>query len=508
MENRQRNSSPPGSYLDIIRNWPVKKKVSLGLVLCVTLIAFVLLIQLYRASDYQLLYGSLKPEEMTAISRWLDSNHIGYRENYETGDLYVPSDRAHTIRAKLAEQDYVQYPHTGHELLDKSGFAPLGAAAENSYTMALQRELARTIGAFDHVRSAQVYLSAYHRGAAADKMQSATIVLSLEPGKRALDEQLQAMNRLVSGAVAGLAPGRIRIINSNGTVLLDNYALSNDHLNASDALAYQRSLEQMLETRALGIIEMLIGSGPAHVTVAADIDFAVSETTEERYDPENPVIRKEESSQQISDGTASEADTQSSYQDAYSGAVSSDSKLEYEINKTTSKTVRPLGAVDRLSVTILIPEKKLQQSEDGVSYLPLSSVEFETIEAAVSTALALKPERGDVLHLSSIPVVDSEIISAASKDFTGIDMLTYLPLFRILLFSILFLLAYILLVRPIISILQQEKKGLDEAESIQEPQPEREPRKENEDLLPNVRADILANPSTAVHVVRKWIKEA
>ena len=496
------------SYLDIFKGSPINKKVSLVLAASVGLVSIVLLVQMYRASGYQLLYGSLEPGEMSTISRWLDNRHISYRKDYGKGDLYVPAERVHEIRTDLAERQYFQYPDEAHELIDTARLAPLGTINENSPTIALQRELARTIRAFDNIRAAQVILGSHRRGASEEQLLNATIVLTPEAGRKPLPAQLQAMSRLVSGAVADLAPERIRIISSHGDVLLRDTGLAGDDLHTIDALSYQRSIEQMLEKRAMGVIEMLIGTGPAHVTVAADINFASSEMIAERFDPDDVVVRKEESSQQITDGSATDPDAQNVYQEAYSGAISSESKLEYEINKTTSKTVQPTGTVNRLTVTLLIPEKRLHQSDSGFSYQPLSEEEIEKIEAAVSAALALKPERGDTIHRSSIPIAESETNTVISTGFSGVDFFTYLPLTRLLLFAALLLLAYLLLIRPILSILSQHETLADEVTDVHEPLAEPEPVMRTEDTILALRQEILSNPSPAAHIVRKWIEEA
>jgi len=502
------NSTLLKSCFDHLRSWPAKKKIFLGLAVFVGLLTVVFIFQSYRDSGYQLLYGSLKPDEMSAISHWLENRHIDYKKEYKDGNIYVPAESAHKTRTELAEQRSIQYPGTGHQLTASDNISPFGPLGSTSSTIALQRELARTISAFDHIRSAQVHLNFRGQQGDAVSLQNATIVLSYEPGRRPVPDQLQAMSRIVSGAFAGLPPDRIRIISSNGKVLLRGGGIVDDRLLTSDSLSYQRSLEQMLEKRAADIIEMILGTGSAHVTVAADLDFGSSEMIEERFDPDQVVIRKEETSQQIKDGNNADPGTLNSYQDAYAGTISSDSKLEYEINKTTSKTSKPTGTVDGLTVTLLVPDQTIRQSDNGSSYAPVSSELTEKIKAAVSAALALKPERGDTIHLIRIPVIDSRTITATAGGFAGVDFFNYLPLARFFLYVILLLLAYLLLMRPILSVLKQQEGLSENSADLQETPLEKEPVTRSEDTIDAVKQQILSNPATAAHIVRKWIKEA
>lgn len=507
MEKQQDKSDLLHSQFKHVRNWPAKKKIGLSLVLCIGLVAIVLVAQLYRDSGYQLLYGSLTSPEMATLSRWLDSRSIDYRADYEGGALYVSANRVHKVRSEIAEQQGRHYLASGHEVVDAKRLAPLEALDESSYDNAVKRELARTIGAFDGVKSAQVHLSFSHRGAAAESTHSATVVLALEAGRKPLPSQLQAIIRLVSGAVADLSPGRVRIISTTGATLLQGSGYVGDDLYGADTLSYQRNVEQMLENRALEVIEMFIGSGPAHVAVAADINFARSETVSERFDPREPVIRKEESSQLISEAEPGSPDTVALSQDTYPGSVSSESKLEYEINKQTSVVKEPAGTIDRLSVTLLLPEQKLIQSGSGNSSIPLAPEEKEQIKAAVSAVLALKPERGDAIYLSSIPMAGNGAETGAIERISGVDFFAYLPLLRTGLLIVGFLLAYLLLVRPIVSILKQEDSIPQDSRSEQDPPPDEEPLIKSEDPVLAVKQEVLSNPSPAAHIVRKWIKE-
>lgn len=508
MEKQKHHSEPVESAVGRLFSWPTKKKIGLVLILCIGFAAFALLIHLYRASGYQLLYGSLSSHELATLSRWLDSRNIDYKTDHERGDLFVSSGRVHTVRSEIAEQQLWKYPETGHELVDADRLAPLESLDENTYTTALQRELARTIEAFDQVQSARLHLSSSHRGTATAGTRRATIILTLEPGSKPPPNQLQAMSRLVSGAVADISPGRIRIISSTGTILLRGSGYAGDNLYGADTLSYQRNVEEMLENRALEVIEMLIGNGPVHVAVTADINFANSETISERFDPEDPVVRKEESSQLISDANASSPGPPAAPQDAYSGSVNSESKLEYEINKTISKIEEPAGTIERLTVTMLLPEKKRQYSDSGSSYLPLSSEEIDRIREAVSAVLSLKPERGDAIYLSSMPMVGSSgAESEVSGALSGIDFFAYLPLARIMLFVAGFLLIYVFFVRPILAILRQEDIRQVDSESKQEPLPENEPVQKTEDLFHTVKQEILSDPTPAAHIVRKWIQD-
>ena len=72
-------------------------------------------------TDYALLYGNLSDTEAAKVVAVLDDNKVAYKPS--GGSIYVPSNKVHLMRMKMAEKNI---PRTstgvGYELFDKPNF--------------------------------------------------------------------------------------------------------------------------------------------------------------------------------------------------------------------------------------------------------------------------------------------------------------------------------------------------------------------------------------------------
>ncbi len=503
MTEQQKKISPFISYRTLVEKWTPRQRFAvLGLALVVLLLS-VWFVQLYRVSGFQLLYGGLAPQELNSATRWLDDRYIDYRVDLQQGAIHLPADRVHQVRMEMAERGIPEDRQEPYELIDGGRLGLAGPLSEGAYRIALQNDLARTIAALDFVQSARVHLTAAPGSASSPGGQHITVLLKLESGRHLQPGQLLAITHLLDGAVTGLDGGSIKIIDSSGNLLDPGSGVANSGF-VSDALAFQKNVENKLETRAREILERMTGGG-ALVSVTAEIDFSRSETTAERFDPDEPAIRMEESHYQV--GATADGGALPAAGDGLLSAQTSRSKIDYELNKTTSRTTRPEGAIDKLSVTLLIPEKRVVDPDGSVSYRALTDEQLDNIAATVSAALALKPERGDLVHLATIPAT-AEIYDTQPQESSGvIDLFTYLPLARTLLAAVGFLLLYVLVIRPLLGMLSSD--GPDRPLEIADKEEEASQPAEisEEDLVLVLKDEVLSNPVPAAYILKKWMQE-
>jgi flagellar M-ring protein FliF len=131
-------------------------------------------------------------------------------------------------------------------------------------------------------------------------------------------------------------------------------------------LEYQVQVEKALEQRAQALLDTALGTRKAMVRVTAQLDFSRKEKTEETFDPEEPVIRSEQISEEKSGSeiTGGVPGVQSNLQGPATSTASAtppSSRLQkttnYEISKVISKTIDPVGTVQKLSVSVLVADK-------------------------------------------------------------------------------------------------------------------------------------------------------
>jgi flagellar M-ring protein FliF len=248
--------------------------------------------------------------------------------------------------------------------------------------------------------------------------------------------------------------------------------------------------------------------------VAAELDFARNETTSERYDPEEPVLRSEHIQQEPAVEAGSGVDDPLESSPAAGGtgyrpSLTTSSKFDYEISKTTSKTIQPMGIIEQISVTVLVADQKSIEPDGRVSFKPRTDAELDSINSLVTSALSLKPNRGDSILLLRTPTTEMFGAVVPEEDSVFYDMLNLFPVGGITMIVFVFILFYLLIIKPVIGILRTE---LDQQAQIIEAQRQEafsdsETAREREDIAMVLKNEIENNPVAAAHVIKKWIQE-
>src|SRR6185436_1662548 len=135
-----------------------------------------------------------------------------------------------------------------------------------------------------------------------DRPTTASVVLKLRTNRQLAPSTVNAITGLVSASVESLRPESVVVIDNFGRPL----ARPSSEIEATGGgavLEQQRRIEQDLSTRLVALLEPIVGVGHARVNVNASINTASQEQTEERWDPNTPVIRNQQTVTQSS-GTA------------------------------------------------------------------------------------------------------------------------------------------------------------------------------------------------------------
>ncbi|MBU0943591.1 MAG: flagellar M-ring protein FliF [Proteobacteria bacterium] len=517
--------------LTLLKEWPLSRKIALATVAVISIALFAVLIIQARTADYQLLYANLEQKDASAVISWLKGQRIDYQLKNNGKNIWIPADKIYESRLDLAAIDLPSGGGVGFEVFDKQSFALTDFVQQVNYTRALQGELARTVTSLAPVESTRVHLALPEKRLFKNQQKQATasVIVTLVPG-RALDkEQVQGIIHLISGSVAGLTPENVKVINANGKILEGTEIDKDEQRIPIDRLAYQQEVEHRLEMRAQDLLDKTMGYGKAMVRVTATLDFAKVEKTEELFDGEEPVVRSEQLQQESSgtQGTGGIPGVQSNLEGNGGGQTSSTPVsnkssriINYEISKSISKIINPVGSITTLSVSVLIADKVLP-SKDGkteTATLPRSADELKAIETMVASALGLVSARGDIINVTSMPFMEKAEEQLIAEGIPKNLLYEYLPLVKIGLLSVGALLFYFLLIRPIIKTMKREvtehNKTISELEreALEAKQSEEHQEEiEEEEILPDsivtLRQQIMRNHVPTAYIIKNWIQE-
>ncbi|SFU29835.1 flagellar basal-body MS-ring/collar protein FliF [Xenorhabdus koppenhoeferi] len=411
-----------------------------------------------RSPDYRVLYSNLSDKDGGEIVTQLTQMNVPYRFSENGSAIMIPTDKIHETRLKLAQQGLPKGGAAGFELLDKEKFGASQFSEQVNYQRALEGELARTVESLGPVQSARVHLampkpSLFVRE---QKSPSASVTVGLLQG-RVLDEgQINAIVHMVSSSVVGLPAGNVTIVNQSGRLLTQADTTGRD-LNTTQ-LKYTQEIENRFQQRIETILAPVVGRGNIHAQVTAQVDFSRREETSEEYRPNQPpnqaAVRSKQSSSSEQNGgplvggvpgalsnqpsaapsapierpntnantnAKGNGDEKSAQQqrnnrnnrnNSYERMVNNnrnhryDETTNYEVDRTIRHTQLHAGAVERLSVAVVVNYTTTQR-ENGPETKPLTPEQLAQIEALTREAMGFSSDRGDSLNVVNTPFNDT-----------------------------------------------------------------------------------------------------
>ncbi len=358
---------------------------------------------LSAVDGYQYAFTNLSTEDGAEVSSVLKSAQIPFRLEAGGSALAVPANKVYDARLVLATAGLPRNGGTGFELFDRGDLGVSEFTQKVNLRRATEGELARTIGRLSGVRSARVHLTLPEKGLFRDEGRAAqaAVVLNLQPGRVLNERELSGVRHLVASAVPSLGPNSVTIVDGRGSVLAAEGSWG------EEMGSYQRKLERDLEQRVVGLLEPAVGAGQVVARVTASLDMTEVATTSDVVDPEASAVRSErtvnQSQSQDSATKAGVAGAAANQPLAAAGAAANqpgnrsasstqEETRNYDVSKTTTKTLAKTPRLTRLSVAILL---------DGVDGKPRPEAEVAQLAELAKGALGLDMSRGDVLNISS-----------------------------------------------------------------------------------------------------------
>jgi flagellar M-ring protein FliF len=520
----------------LLKNLTFGKKVTLLCLAAGTIIGFVFLITWSGEPDYQLLYSNLASEDAGAILDKLKEQKIPYQISSDGGSILIPRERVYETRLELAGEGLPKGGSVGFEIFDNTKLGMTDFVQNVNYQRACQGELSRTINGLAEVESSRVHIVMPPKSLFIEEEEPATasVVVKLRPGRVLKDDQVQGIVHLVSSSVSGLSPENVTIVDNSGRMLAGLKSTSVTGQVSSDQLAFQQKMEKNLEERIRTMLEAALGHGKAAVRVSCALDFKEQEKTEERYQPDNRVVRSEQVVSENSTGkkaaegipgvmTRLPKDEQKKANGSGPDRffAKQDRMVNYEIGKVISRTKEPVGELKRVSVAVMIDGtyklEKAGRKKEVWKYVPRSQEEMNQFEEIVKRAMNFDANRGDEITVVNTPFESGKLRLATAEEPGAEEgwlskLRNHSSLIKKGFLGFCVLLSFIFIIRPLVrwlttnsipggQILGQLPKTVEEIE-----------REYGEGMktLP-FRNQVLqmatGDVQNSVHAVRGWLKE-
>ena len=200
---------------------PAKSKVSLGLGVA-ALIGVVLAMTLWSSQgDYKVLYAGLSDKDGGAIIAQLSQMNVPYRHAEGGAAILVPASKVHDVRLKLASLGLPKGSIVGFELMDSSRFGQTQFQERLTFQRGLEGELTRSITSLAAVQNARVHLALPNQNGFFREQQkpSASVLLTLHPGRTLDQAQVAGIVHLVSSSVPEMNPKAVSVLDQTGALL-------------------------------------------------------------------------------------------------------------------------------------------------------------------------------------------------------------------------------------------------------------------------------------------------
>ncbi|MFN8634018.1 MAG: flagellar basal-body MS-ring/collar protein FliF [Chloroflexota bacterium] len=395
-----------GMWLNLSRN----QRLTLGGIVIAAVVVVLAFVTMSRPAEFQVAFANLKDEDAAAIVTKLKDAKISY-ELAPQGTIKVPAAQVQEVKLMIAASGVVKGgAGTGFEIFSQPHFGLTEFAEKINYQRALEGELGRSIGRIDAVDEARVHLTLPEQSlfVSQKKDPTAAAVVQMKSGRKLDEAQVQGIVQLIAGSVEGLKVDNVTVMDSTGNVL--SRRDDNDPARKQNTrVDVQRQLEQRLTEDVKTMLMPLVGPDKAVVRVSADLDWDQYESNAETFSPSQkaPQVRsRREISESAAQGTAGAAGgvpgtntNVPSYPASGTGSQNGTAQNErrdvttnYELSRTTEKTVRSPGAIKRLNVAVALDSEVIADPAQA-----------DAISKLVATAAGLDTNRGDLVTLTSLP---------------------------------------------------------------------------------------------------------
>jgi len=404
----------------------VVKQVGLMLGIAFSVAVGVAVVLWSQAPSYDLLFPSVAEQDAAEILEALEQLAVTYKVDDRSGAIMVQAGTVRDIKLKLAAKGLPRSSGAGlgYELLDQEASFTTSKNVElKRFQRALEGEISRTISSIQNVKKARVLLALPKQSVFVRKQKkpSASVILDLYNGRTLDKGQIEAIIYLVASSVPLMEASQVTLVDQKGRLL--NSKDSNSELSlTTKQFGYKSELEDHLMTRIENILAPIVGQGGMRVQVSADVDFTVTEKTQEMFNPDLPALRSEQTTEDLNSsagpqgvpgalsnqpppaGIAPEVATGEAAEGEgnNSGSSSKTATRNFELDKTITHTRLASGVIRRLSVAVVIDNQKIFSESGEVSYFPFSQENLGRFTDLVKQSIGYDMRRGDVVTLTNI----------------------------------------------------------------------------------------------------------
>lgn len=432
------NTFAANTPLAVIQNnisrQPITKQIMFLLAIAASIAVGGYVFMWSQTPSYQVLFSGMEAQESSEVATVLQQMQIDYKLDPTTGALLVPASEVQGLRLRLAAEGLPRSSAQGMEILSQEqGFGTSQFIEQARYQRAMEQELARSVAELQNVRSARVHLAIPKQSVFVRerKPPTASVVLNMYTGRTLEREHIAAITHMVAASIPNMKSSDVTVVDQRGN-LLSQPERSTSMALSDTQLEFTQKLEQLYISRIEDILTPIVGMNGVRAQVVADVDFTVTEQTQESYNPDLAALRSEQlaeeervgalgpmgvpgalTNQPPGGGVAPEEAVQENVDEdgevvtntVTPGSTSKRTTRNFELDRTISHSRLAPGNIKKLSVAVLVDEPTTTDAEGNIVSTPMSDAQMARINTLVMDAIGFNMARGDSLNVVSAPFV-------------------------------------------------------------------------------------------------------
>ncbi|MBX3023123.1 MAG: flagellar M-ring protein FliF [Bdellovibrionales bacterium] len=425
-------------FRQFYKNLTPVKRLSMIAATTIAIVGMSVITMMVSGSNMVPLFTNVAPDQLPQVVDQLQKRGIPFRISDNGTTILITKELLHSTQmAIMTEMGGAKVGQIGLELFDKQDFGTTSYAQKINYQRALQGELMRSINTLTAVKQSKVILALPAKKTFLEEggEPSASVVLEMHPGKTLSPEQVRGITFLVSSAVENLSPEKVTVVDSRGKVMSKTY--SSDSAVTGELLDLKQKVESGFEERIEAVLSKVVGAGKVVARVDATLNPRTSVTNEEEVNADGTALKSQQTEEELLDGSRSNPAGIPGSRANLPGAEDPTTTVgfrqnvrkelktsNFEVPKTVRNTKEAAGAVERLSVAVLVDGvfKQVTDKDGNVKeeYSPRDPAEMKKLEQVIRSAIGFNASRGDTVTIENIPF-QKEDFSEAEKILSTLE---------------------------------------------------------------------------------------
>ncbi|MCQ4726572.1 flagellar M-ring protein FliF [Anaerotignum faecicola] len=251
-----------------------KKIIIIGL--AVSVIASVGIAVWLNNRPYEVLFSGLNDQEASEIMGKLQSDGVEYK--YETGGtILVPQEQEEQLKAQLVYEGYPKSGFTYGTFTDNIDLTTTQTEMEHYKMLDLQERMGATISLFPNIKEARVTIAPgeekkYVLDKSEDSQASASVTVVTDDGNDLEEEQVEAIQRLISKSIPNVEFSRVGVICNGKDVTIDEE--NGSRISANELkFKVEDEIDRKIKNKILDMLIPIYGEEHVKVSVKSEVDI-------------------------------------------------------------------------------------------------------------------------------------------------------------------------------------------------------------------------------------------